>query len=230
MSSCWDNSAKELSTVLARQRPDRASYTGPFRGPQAQTLEEQSAMLLCRMWRMTGMLDAIMDPDNIVHLRAWLEVSGFSPSMDAIGGKDLTRLSFHSSGITAEVCHCIKTCILQDNLPLAFRINQWSIMQTSTETLSTRAHAHRHTCTKWAVWSRMSHPKPTAVRGVYEMKEEIKKCLRSWMHQLCYSNFLSVWCVQVLTRQLILSQIFSFIYFSVPVMDSEKVVLSSLCR
>lgn len=88
MSSCWDNIAKELSTALAQQSPDQASYTGSSRGPQACTLEEQSAMLLCRMWRMKGMLGAIMDPDNILHLRAWLQVSGFSPSMDAIGKKN----------------------------------------------------------------------------------------------------------------------------------------------
>lgn len=119
MSSCWDNIAKELSTVLAQQSPDRASYTGPFRGPQARTLEEQSAMLLCRMWRMKGMLGAIMDPDNMLHLRAWLEVSGFSLSMDVIGGKkktmflkDLTRLAFLSTSVTADVSHYSKTFML----------------------------------------------------------------------------------------------------------------------
>lgn len=61
------------------------------------------------------------------------------------------------------------------------------------------------TRTNWTVRPRMAPTKPTAVR---EMKEEIKKCLRTWMHQLLhYSNFLSVWCVQALTRQLILFQI-----------------------
>lgn len=120
MSSCWDNIAKELSTVLDQQSPDRASYTGPFRGPQAHTLE-QSAMLLCRMWRMKGMLSAIMDPDNILHLRAWLEVFGFSPSMDVIGGKkkkekamslkDPTRLAFRSTSITAAVFHYSKVML-----------------------------------------------------------------------------------------------------------------------
>lgn len=76
--------------------------------------------------------------------------------------------------------------------------------------LNTRAQ----TRTNWTVRSHMAPTKPTAVRAVYQMKEEIKKCLRTWMHQLLhYSNFLSVWCVQVLTRQLVLYQIVLIFFF-----------------
>lgn len=69
---------------------------------------------------MKGMLGAIMDPDNILHLRAWLEVSGFSPSMDVIGGGNkkkkvslnLTGWAFQSTSITAAESHYSKTFML----------------------------------------------------------------------------------------------------------------------
>lgn len=88
--------------MQVQQSPDQASYTGPFRGPQAHTLEEQSAMLLCRMWGMKGMLGAIMDQDNILHLRSCLEVSGLGPSMDVVGRKGRAD----QVGISVHRLHC----------------------------------------------------------------------------------------------------------------------------
>lgn len=79
MSSCWDNSAKELSTGRAQQGLLHGVLQGSI---QAQTLQVQCVMPLCRMWRMTGMLGAIMGPDNVLHLREWLAVSVVRPSMD----------------------------------------------------------------------------------------------------------------------------------------------------
>lgn len=87
--------------------------------------------------------------------------------------------------------------------------------------LNTRAQMR----TNWTVRSRMAPQKSTAVRAVYQMKEEIKKCLRTWMHQLLHPNpnpnFLSVWCVQALTKQLILFQIFLIFFFSFLVLCSS---------
>lgn len=60
------NSAKELSTGLAQQGPDWASQTEPFRVHRHQ--HSTVRLLLCRMWRMRGMLGAIMPPENILHL------------------------------------------------------------------------------------------------------------------------------------------------------------------
>lgn len=68
------------------------------------------------------------------------------------------------------------------------------------------------------------HTKPIAMARAYQIKEEIKKCLRTQMYPLLhYFNFLSVWSVAALTGQFILFQIFFWFYFSyVQMMGRER--------
>lgn len=101
MSSCWDNSAKELSAGRAQQGLLHRVLQGSI---QAQTLRVQSVMPLCRMWRMTGMLGAILGPDNALHLRAWLAVSVVSPSMDVTEKNGLLSLG-QPCHHNAAACH-----------------------------------------------------------------------------------------------------------------------------
>lgn len=58
---------------------------------------------LCRMWRMTGMLGAIMHPDNVLRLRAWLAVSAVAPStggMEKNGLLGIVGLSVHRGSLS----------------------------------------------------------------------------------------------------------------------------------
>lgn len=89
-----------------------------------------------------------------------------------------------------------------------------NVKSNSRGTLNSCADIQTHTQTQWGAESHMTHTKPMAVARAYQMKEEIKKCLRTQMYPLLhYFNFVSVWSVRALTRHFILFQIFVGFYF-----------------
>lgn len=107
MSSCWDNSAKELSTGPAQRGLGWDAHTEPSGVRRHWHSALRLWVPLRRMSRMTGMLGAITNPDNAVHLRAWLAVSVVSPSIVVIlkknGLVDIVGLSLQCSSLSFQI-------------------------------------------------------------------------------------------------------------------------------